>query len=283
MQKSAFLLLTLTCFSLCACQSRQRQAPQPPPVPTPLQVEQTQEYLPPPTVDMDVWNVHTTDVSKIDPTKKLIAFTYDDAPASSLESLLSVFLSYNEKNPDCVATATLFCNGKRIDEPFSHTLRSALALGFELGNHTYSHADLTKCTAEKIAFEIERTDSILQRLDGNTHHLFRAPYGNITNQVQSQVQTPVISWTIDTLDWTGKSAEDIYACVWEQKYSGAIVLMHDGYENTIIAMKRLLPDLKNAGYQAVTVSQMSKVHDCPLRVGSVYIRARKQKKTNSFK
>ena len=90
------------------------------------------------------------------------------------------------------------------------------------------------------------------------------------------MQTPILNWTIDTLDWQGKTAQEIYDRVWQDKYAGAIVLMHDGYANTVTAMKRLLPDLKQAGYQAVTISQMSKAHDCPLRVGSVYIRARKK-------
>ena len=230
-----------------------------------------------PLVDPNVWDVTNADISKLDPDRKLIAFTYDDAPASNLENLLAVYTAYNEANPDCIATATLFCNGNRIDETFSHTLRSALALGFELGNHTFSHPDLSKLSIENIAGEIDQTDSILSKLDGKPRHLFRAPYGKISDQVQKQVQTPILNWTIDTLDWKDKTAQEIYDSVWEQKYAGAIVLMHDGYENTVTAMKTLLPDLKEAGYQAVTISQMSKAHDCPLRVGSVYIRARKQK------
>ena len=58
-----------------------------------------------------------------------------------------------------------------------------------------------------------------------------------------------------------ESAEEIYDTVWENKCSGAIVLMHDGYNNTLQALKRLLPDLYDAGYQAVTVSQMAKAQN----------------------
>lgn len=273
MQKRTLSLLVIAYIFLCGCQTK----PQEPPAQTekPPQIEHTQEMRP--LVDPNIWDVTNADISKLDPDRKLIAFTYDDAPASNLENLLAVYTAYNEANPDCIATATLFCNGNRIDETFSHTLRSALALGFELGNHTFSHPDLSKLSIENIASEIDQTDSILSKLDGKPRHLFRAPYGKISDQVQKQVQTPILNWTIDTLDWKGKTAQEIYDSVWEQKYAGAIVLMHDGYENTVTAMKTLLPDLKEAGYQAVTISQMSKAHDCPLRVGSVYIRARKQK------
>ena len=273
MQKRTLSLLVIAYIFLCGCQTQSHE----PPAQTekPPQIEHTQEMRP--LVDPNVWDVTNADISKLDPDRKLIAFTYDDAPASNLENLLAVYTAYNEANPDCIATATLFCNGNRIDETFSHTLRSALALGFELGNHTFSHPDLSKLSIENIAGEIDQTDSILSKLDGKPRHLFRAPYGKISDQVQKQVQTPILNWTIDTLDWKGKTAQEIYDSVWEQKYAGAIVLMHDGYENTVTAMKTLLPDLKEAGYQAVTISQISKAHDCPLRVGSVYIRARKQK------
>lgn len=273
MQKRTLSLLVIAYIFLCGCQTN----PQEPPaqIEKPPQIEHTQEMRP--LVDPNVWDITNADISKLDPDRKLIAFTYDDAPASNLENLLAVYTAYNEANPDCIATATLFCNGNRIDETFSHTLRSALALGFELGNHTFSHPDLSKLSIENIASEIDQTDGILSKLDGKPRHLFRAPYGKISDQVQKQVQTPILNWTIDTLDWKGKTAQEIYDSVWEQKYAGAIVLMHDGYENTVTAMKTLLPDLKEAGYQAVTISQMSKAHDCPLRVGSVYIRARKQK------
>ncbi len=272
MQKRTFSLLAIAYIFLCGCKTQTSKPPAQPPEP-PV-IEHTQEVRP--ITDPNVWDVTDVDVSHIHPDRKLIAFTYDDAPAAKLENLLAVFTAYNEANPDCIATATLFCNGNRIDETFSHTLRSALALGFELGNHTFSHPDLTKLSPLEIASEIDETDGVLSRLDGKPRHLFRAPYGKISEQVREQAQTPILNWTIDTLDWTGKTAQEIYDSVWEQKYAGAIVLMHDGYENTITAMKRLLPDLKQAGYQAVTVSQMSKAHDCPLRIGSVYIRARKK-------
>jgi polysaccharide deacetylase 2 family uncharacterized protein YibQ len=52
--------------------------------------------------------------------------------------------------------------------------------------------------------------------------------------------------------------------------------MHDGYYNTVNALKRLLPDLKADGYQVVNVSALSKANHCTLKSGKEYIRARKQ-------
>ncbi len=221
------------------------------------------------------------DISYIHPSRKLIAFTFDDGPSKTMESLLALFASFNESHPDCKATATFFCNGLHIREDALPTLYAALAMGMELGNHTFSHYDLTTLPSEKLREEIEQTETLLRRVDGRASHLLRPPYGRINDELRRATNAPIIHWTIDTLDWTGASADDIYNSVWKDRFSGAIVLMHDGYEHTVSALKRLLPDLAADGYQAVCVSDMAKAHGVTFKNGSVYIRARKQKKESA--
>ncbi len=216
------------------------------------------------------------DISHIGKGRKLIALTFDDAPARTLENILAVFARFNEENPDCTASATLFVNGGRMDEQNAHLLHAATALGFELGNHTHRHADLTTLKKEELAQEITRTDELLEKIDGRKLHLLRAPFGRTNELVKENATTPLIDWTIDTLDWTGVTAEDIFDSVWTGRFSGAISLMHDGYEQTVAALKILLPALKEDGYQVVTVSQMIRAHGCRFQKGKTYIRARKQ-------
>ena len=227
-------------------------------------------------IENETWDVSDINLSHVDKNRKLIAFSFDDAPSRELENICAVFARFNEEHPDCTASATLFCNGNRLDESAYSSLFTAYALGMELGNHTHTHPDLTKLTSEEILLEIEKTDVLLSRVDKKSKHLFRAPYGKINEEVKSQVCVPIIDWTIDTLDWTGIEENEIYNSVWENRFSGAIVLMHDGYANTVSALKRLLPDLKEDGYQVVNVSTLAKAHRCTLKTGRVYIRARKQ-------
>lgn len=229
-----------------------------------------------PSANADEWDLSDVDISHIDKNRKLIAFTFDDAPAKTIENICAVFASFNESSPDCKATATFFCNGCLMDEQSTHLLHTAHIMGFELGNHTHSHLDLTKLSERKLRSEIDSTDELLSQIDGRSRHLLRAPFGNLNEFVRSCASAPLINWTIDTLDWTGISAERIYNSVWNERFSGAIVLMHDGYPATVDALKRLLPDLKEDGYQVVSVSALAKAHNCVLKHGSVYIRARKQ-------
>lgn len=230
---------------------------------------------PPSAQKNEVWSVENVDTSRINRSRRLIAFTFDDAPSNRLEELVAVFLNYNATHPDAPASATLFCNGCRIHRPIDTALHAAVTAGFELGNHSQNHKKLTTLSWEELRKELDTTDERLSHYDGQSRHLFRAPYGEVNADVCSAVNAPVIDWFIDTLDWTGIPAEEIYDRVWKSKGSGVIVLMHDGYENTLTALKRLLPDLYEAGYQAVTVSQMAKAHACNLRCGAVYTRARK--------
>lgn len=233
---------------------------------------------PKPQEDMvdGIWNVADVDVSKISKKRKLIAFSFDDAPSRSLENILAVYADFNETHPDAPAFCTLFFNGGLFDAQTPKLLAVAHALHFEFGNHTHSHYDLTTLDEATLQEEIDKTDELLCQIDGKKRHLLRAPFGKINDFIKSAAPTPLIDWTIDTLDWTGVSEDAIYHSVFDNRFSGAIVLMHDGYKHTVDALKRLLPDLYNDGYQVVGISQLAKMHNCTLKQGSVYIRARKQ-------
>ena len=258
------------------------QAPlQNPPLRFDEEIPQTPVELPNDTTEEPLeqtspyWDVTTVDVSYISQERKLLSFTFDDAPSRQLENLLAVFAGFNEQNPDCKATATVFCNGYLFDETSAHTLSMSLALGWELGNHSYSHPDLTTLGLETLREEIEKTDEILYKLDGKKTHLFRPPYGRYDDALRKACPTPIVNWTIDTLDWSGTSVDDIVEQVLTQKADGSIVLMHDNCPNTVEALKILLPKLKDEGYQVVSLSALAKMHQCALKQGSVYIRARK--------
>lgn len=222
----------------------------------------------------EFWDVSDVDISYVPRGRKLLSLTFDDAPKSTLENILAVFADFNEQNPDFYATATLFCNGMHIHASSRRALETAVAMGFELGNHTHFHYDLTTLTTEALHDEVARTDRLLSQIDQKPLHLLRPPFGNCNAFVKAHVSVPIINWTIDTLDWTGVSEEEILQSVLQNCYDGGIALLHDGYQNTVNALKRILPALKERGYQVVSVSTMAKAHDCPLKNGSEYIRAR---------
>ena len=224
----------------------------------------------------EIWDVSKVSTSQVQSQRKLIALTFDDSPASTLDGIVKVFLDYNSTHSDAPATATIFCNGKNI-KPSTHvSLQTAFAAGFELGNHTQNHKNLFLLSPEEIKEELIKTDRLLHSFDKKSTHLIRAPYGNVNENVRSVATAPIIDWFIDTLDWTGISEEIITETVLTGCFSGAIILMHDGYPQTINALKRLLPALKEKGYQAVNVSKLIKAHRFVFYRGKEYVRARKR-------
>ena len=221
-----------------------------------------------------IWDV-SDENTKLDPTKKYIAFSFDDSPSSTLESIVAVFAAFNEENPDCPASATVFFNGYRLSEAPS-TPSLVYTAGLELGNHTISHKNLTRLTESELISEIDEVDKLLYQTDKKPRHLLRAPFGAFNDELKQVAPTPLVNWTIDTLDWKGRTEDEIYNEVFLNKADGKIVLMHDGFPHTVSAIKRLLLDLKKAGYQVLSISGLSRANNCPLKAGKVYIQARKK-------
>ena len=219
---------------------------------------------------------NTADLSHIQTTKKLVAFTFDDAPHKNMENILSVFANYNESHPNHIACATFFINSYFLDDTTLPILYTANVMGMELGNHTHSHLDLTTLSKEETIREISITDQLLQKVDGKPYHLLRAPFGRINDTVCLLAHSPIIDWSIDTLDWQQKNTKEICQTVLDNVFDGAIVLMHDGFEGSLNALKILLPALEEKGYQVCSVSQLAKANGVHLKKSKVYVRARKQ-------
>ena len=221
----------------------------------------------------DLWDVSSVDVSHINPRARLIAFTFDDGPTSKTAELLNVFEDFNAKNPDFTAHATLFTVGSFINDGNSAVLSRAVSIGFELGNHTYTHTDLTTLTDEKIIDELKKTDNALKAFDGKAVHLVRPAGGHADNRVLSCYRSTFINWTsnLDTGDWNDATTEnDVYNSISKNLTDGGIVLMHQGYAKSINAVKRLLPELKLRGFQVVSVSELIRYYKAEAVIGKLY-------------
>ena len=65
----------------------------------------------------------------------------------------------------------------------------------------------------------------------------------------------LVLWDVNSFDWKGAPARDIAERVLERVRPGSIVLMHDardGAEETIDAVRALVPALRARGYELAT-------------------------------
>lgn len=208
--------------------------------------------------DSDAKQKSTSDTT----SQKAVALTFDDGPSSFTDRLLDCL----EKNN---AKATFFMVGTEIDS-FPDEVKRMDELGCELGNHTYDHTDLTTLSADEITSEISRVDEKLVELTGQGASVVRPPYGSINDTVRATIGTPMILWSIDTLDWKTEDVESTVEEVMNNVKDGSIILMHDIYSASVDAAEILIPQLIEEGYQLVTVHELAALHHTELSAGIAY-------------
>lgn len=195
-------------------------------------------------------------------TQKTIALTFDDGPSSFTDRLLDCLEANNAK-------ATFFMVGKEILS-FPDEVKRMKALGCELGNHTYDHTDLATLSASDISSQISRVDQELVNLTGQGATVVRPPYGSVNDTVKATVGTPMILWSIDTLDWKTQDVQATVEEVMNNVQDGSIILMHDIYSTSVDAAEILIPQLIEDGYQLVTVHELAAAHGKELNPGVTY-------------
>lgn len=75
-------------------------------------------------------------------------------------------------------------------------------------------------------------------------------------RLKKNIDQPLILWSLDSGDWSSPQVETIYRTVLHQIKNQDIIVFHDDNQQTISALKKLIPKLKAKGFQFVTVSQL---------------------------
>ncbi len=189
---------------------------------------------------------------------KRIALTFDDGPSEYTGDLLAVLKEQQVK-------VTFFLEGKKL-EAYPKLAQTALADGHSLGNHTLNHCSSTELSATELwQDEIRQTNALFLQILGMEAKLFRPPYGEITDKQIGMLASngmKLILWSIDPRDWDslGNSVETLVSSVVDNLHDEAIILLHDGGDeprnNSVSAVKKLIPICKSLGFEFVTVDQM---------------------------
>lgn len=200
---------------------------------------------------------------QIDPSRPMVALTYDDGPQPSVGNrIMDCLAQYDGK-------ATFFLVGDRIPSRAAEVQRMA-AEGHEVANHSMNHKYLQKLGAAEIQAQVVQCNDVIQQVTGVRPSIMRLPGGNHNAIVRANVHMPMIQWSIDTLDWKTRNADATVATVLNQVKDGDIILMHELYSPTADATERIVPELVKRGYQLVTVSEMAAAKGIALQAGQLY-------------
>jgi peptidoglycan-N-acetylglucosamine deacetylase len=191
--------------------------------------------------------------------RREIALTFDDGPDTEPPSIDFVNLLAREHVP-----ATFFEIGRQIPEydPTGSLERAMLADGDMIGDHTWSHPDMTLLSVSEQKAELEMTIDAIRRRTGFTPCLWRPPYGDVDPQLLALARSMgmlTIMWDVDPRDWALPGTSNIYEAVVSAAHNGAIVIQHFGggprYE-TLAALPQEIATLRARGYTFVTVAQL---------------------------
>lgn len=195
--------------------------------------------------------------------KKSVAITFDDSPNIGKTNKILEYLNDNHFH------ATFFVVGEKC-EYNEDLLISIKNSGNEIGSHTYSHQNLNKLTIDEIKEDYDKMNNIYKRLFNENLKLLRPPYGLYKEKYLNLIDTSLIMWSLDTNDWKNKNSEYLVNYVVDNIKDGDIILFHDSYNSTVLAIEKLLPILYSKGYQVMSVSELAEIKGINIEKNNVY-------------
>ncbi|QHC24716.1 polysaccharide deacetylase family protein [Streptomyces sp. GS7] len=182
-----------------------------------------------------------------------IALTFDDGPDPRYTpEILEALRRHGTR-------ATFFVVGEHAVE-FPDLLHFIADEGHAIGNHTWTHPQLTALPPGRVRTELGRTSALIEEVVGTAPRLARAPYGDwdqTSLDICDDLGMSPVGWSVDSRDWTRPGPESIADTVVDELRPGAIVLSHDGGGNrieTVQALDWYLPQLLDGGFRPVRIS-----------------------------
>jgi cellulose synthase/poly-beta-1,6-N-acetylglucosamine synthase-like glycosyltransferase/peptidoglycan/xylan/chitin deacetylase (PgdA/CDA1 family)/spore germination protein YaaH len=193
-----------------------------------------------------------------------IVLTFDDGPDPDYTPRILDILK-REKVP-----AAFFVVGSMAEKNIS-ILRREYEEGYEIGNHTFFHPDISAVSLQRVNLELNATRKLIESVTGRSTILFRPPFNadaepqtlaEVIPVAESRKQSYItIGESIDPWDWQpGVTADSIIARTIKQHQNGTMLLLHDAggdtREETVRALPEIIHYFKNHGYKFTTIADV---------------------------
>jgi len=193
-----------------------------------------------------------------------IVLTFDDGPDPDYTPRILNILK-REHVP-----AAFFVVGSMAEKNIS-ILRREYEEGYEIGNHTFFHPDISTISLQRVNLELNATRKLIESVTGRSTILFRPPFNadaepqtlaEVLPVAESKRQSYItIGESIDPWDWQpGVTADSIIARCIRYKDAGSMLLLHDAggdtREETVKALPAIIHYFKSHGYQFTTIADV---------------------------
>jgi cellulose synthase/poly-beta-1,6-N-acetylglucosamine synthase-like glycosyltransferase/peptidoglycan/xylan/chitin deacetylase (PgdA/CDA1 family) len=197
------------------------------------------------------------------PVGRRIALTFDDGPDPRWTPRIAEVLRR------LGVPATFFMVGEHVVQ-YAGLAAELQAEGFELGGHTFSHADLSDISDWERKLQVSTTDTVIAGATGVRPRFFRPPYSggpqSISRSQAAELASDldpghlVVLSNYDSEDWRQPGVSKIVRNAMPPGRRGGVILFHDGggdRAQTVTALKRLVPRLRERGFHVVPLSQLA--------------------------
>ena len=205
--------------------------------------------------DGPVFEVRGTSVERIVPPrgKGRVALTFDDGPGPYTPQVLAELRSLHVR-------ATFFVIGHNAAQ-LPGIVRALRAAGMDVGNHSWSHPNLTKLSLAKQRAQMRRTQDVLEATIGQRPRFFRPPmwaWNRTTARAVAEQGMVGVLFSVDTRDWSRPGVTTIVRQALTAR-DGQIIALHDAggdREQTVQALPLIVKGLRARGLEPVTLDEL---------------------------
>ncbi len=181
-----------------------------------------------------------------------VALTFDDGPHPVMTPwILDLLDRYSYR-------ATFFLIGKQVTM-YPDLAQEIVDRGHEVASHSHTHVNMTTLDSLGAEQELVRSRAAIRQATGHVVSLFRPPGGNYDETVrQATIDTDftTVFWTENIGNYPGAGGPQIAKAMDRKLADGGIVLLHNGYDETEVALPYLLERLHARGVRCDTVSAL---------------------------
>ncbi|MCC3373020.1 delta-lactam-biosynthetic de-N-acetylase [Cohnella sp. REN36] len=191
-----------------------------------------------------------------DTTQKELYLTFDNGYENGFTAEILDLLKAKR------VPAAFFVTGHYVkDQP--ELVKRMAAEGHVVGNHSWSHPDMTRLSSAQIKDELEKVRLAVAELTGRQEMPFlRPPRGIFGDRMLAACREygyTNVFWSVAYKDWDvkqQKGADFAYNSVMGQLHPGAVMLLHSVSSDNARALGRIIDDARKQGYEFKSLHQM---------------------------
>jgi peptidoglycan-N-acetylmuramic acid deacetylase len=136
--------------------------------------------------------------------------------------------------------------------------------GHLLGNHSWSHPDMTQVSNDKISDELNKVkEKVASLTEQKDMHFLRPPRGIFSDRMlaaSKELGYTNVFWSIAYVDWVIKDQKGwthAYDKVMSQLHPGAVILLHSVSKDNAEALGKIIDDARKQGFEFKGLDQLT--------------------------